>query len=233
MNISSSSEFSEEDPYADSGTDYVLSDFSNSDVPGPSRRRSKHFLRVGSQKTIVCKKAFCILHEVSKNRVSQIAKNLTLGSIMSPSDNLGKQSNRPNKISESIIPQIGEHMRSFPRRKSHYSRKHNQKRYVLSPEFKNVAKMHRLYLKKYGPEKYVLEDGKDLKVIRLLVTYDFYHRQFNLNHNLNIGHPRSDAYQKCDRLNNTIAAVVSAETKTLLETEKRLHLLKAEIFYTK
>lgn len=46
MSSSSSSELSEEDPYADSGTDYVLSGSSSSDcdVPGPSRRRSKHSL---------------------------------------------------------------------------------------------------------------------------------------------------------------------------------------------
>ncbi|CAH1993123.1 unnamed protein product [Acanthoscelides obtectus] len=360
MSISSSSEFSEEDPYVDSGTDYVLSDSTDSDVPGPSRRRSKHFvsakkgthksneqqktsvsnnteipniqtvkkkgkkrvrmeskwkrnimkskqargeeyinsankliqkkttgpnchcrkrcftkiddtqrqnileqfystgdktkqdiylgglisvsnvkrkrpttgegreksntyqykLRTGSQETIVCKKAFCSLHGVSKNRVSQIAKNLTLGSIMSPSDKRGKHSNRPNKISEEIIAQIEEHIRSFPRRKSHYSREDNQKRYFLSPEL-NIATMHRLYLQKYEPEKYaLLDDGKILKDIKPVVTYDFYHRQFNLNHNLSFGHPRSDTCQKCDRLHNTISAEANAENKTRLETEK-------------
>ncbi|CAG9827326.1 unnamed protein product [Diabrotica balteata] len=131
----------------------------------------KYKLRVGSQETTVCKKAFCSLHGVSKNRVSQIVKNLTLGSIMSPSDKRGKHSNRPNKISEARIAQIEEHIRRFSRRKSHYSREDNQK--------------------------------------------------------------RSDTCQKCDCLNNTIAAEFNAETKTRLEIEKRLQLLKAEILYTK
>lgn len=173
------------------------------------------------------------MHGVSRHRVSQIAKHLTQGSIMSPSDKRGQHSNRPNKITEEIIAQIDEHIRNFPRRKSHYSREDNQKRYFLSPEL-NIAKMYRLYLEKYEPEKYaLLDDGKSLKDIKPRVTYDFYNRQFNLNHNLSFGHPKSDTCQKCDRLFNAIAAEENAETKIRLETEKRLHLQKSDVFYQK
>ncbi|CAH1099870.1 unnamed protein product [Psylliodes chrysocephalus] len=44
---------------------------------------------------------------------------------------------------------------------------------------------------------------------------------------------RSDTCQKCDHLNNSIAAEENAETKVRLETEKRIHLQKAEVFYAK
>lgn len=69
--------------------------------------------------------------------------------------------------------------------------------------------------------------------IKPIITYDFYNRHFNHNHNLSCGHPRSDNCQKCDRLENTIAAEENTESKTRLESEKRLHLQKAAIFYIK
>lgn len=149
---------------------------------------------------------------------------------MSPRDNRGRHSNRPNKINEGIVAQIDEHIRSFPRRKSHYGREDNQKRYFLSSEL-NIAKMYRLYLEKFEPEQYaLLEDCKEMKPI---VTYDFYCRQFNLNHNVSFGNPRTDTCQKCDRLNNLIAAEEIPENKGLLVTERQVHLQKADIFYSK
>lgn len=152
---------------------------------------------------------------------------------MSPSDKRGQHSNRPNRIPEEIVNQINEHIASFPRRKSHYSRHDNQKKYFLSSEL-NIFKMYRLYLEKFELEQHqLLEDGKEYKDINPKVRYDFYNRQFNLNHNLSFGHPRSDTCQKCDHLTNIIAAENDAERKVILEGDKRLHIQKAEVFYKK
>lgn len=67
-------------------------------------------------------------------------------------DRRGKHENRPNRVPDAVIELIDAHIRSFPRRVSHYSRK-DRKRYYLSPEL-SIQLMHRLYLQQHEPEMY-------------------------------------------------------------------------------
>lgn len=185
-------------------------------------------IRVDTEVHVVCKKAFCSIHGISKHRVNSIASNLKTGDLTPKPDGRGRHTTRPNKKTAKTIAQVDEHIRSFPRRRSHYSRSDNQKRYYLSAEL-NITKMYRLYLETYEPEQFQLyENGKD---INPEVSYDFYYRHFNSNYNISFGHPRSDTCQKCDKLENSIAAEENAEIKAKLNQEKSLHLAKAETFY--
>lgn len=150
------------------------------------------------------------------------------GSLTPKPDGRGRHTTRANRIPAEIVAQIDEHIKSFPRRRSHYSRSDNEKRYYLSSEL-NITKLYRLYLAKYEPDQYILyEDGKDLNP---KVSHNFYYRHFNSNYNISFGQPRSDTCQKCDKLENSIVAEENLETKAKLQQEKSLHLSKSESFY--
>src|ERR1051325_3602944 len=79
---------------------------------------------------LVCKKAFCSLHGVSLNRVDRICDHLKYN-ITSPRDQRGCHGNQ-RKIPSDIKKQLDEHIRSFPKRRTHYGRKENDKKYYLS-----------------------------------------------------------------------------------------------------
>lgn len=81
-------------------------------------------VRIGINDISVCKKAFCSIFGVSKTAVDRIVKKLQ-NNISSPTDNRGKDQNRPNKLPADINFQINTHINSFPKRQSHYSRLDN------------------------------------------------------------------------------------------------------------
>ena len=106
-------------------------------------------LRDGSH-VQVCKKTFCDLHAVSKRRVEILLKKLRAGLLLA-TDERGKHSNRPHAIQNVVKECIREHIKSFPKRASHYSRNDNRKRAYLSENL-SISRMYRLYLDKYEPE---------------------------------------------------------------------------------
>ena len=67
------------------------------------------------------------------------------------SDGRGKHRSRPHAISEELKKQVREHIESFPRRKSHYSRADNRKWEYLD-EGLSISRMHLMYLEKYEPQ---------------------------------------------------------------------------------
>ena len=175
----------------------------------------------------MCKKAFCSLHGVSQHRVERIASSSTKF-ITSPTDKRGTHQNRANKLSENVIQQIDEHIRSFPKRRSHYGRIDNDKKYYLSSEL-NISKMHSLYLEKFEPDMYLLLSGGH--TIHPIVKYDFYANYFNQNFKMSFGRPRVDTCQTCDDYSNRIAVASDANERKNLVTAKELHVRKADTFY--
>lgn len=167
------------------------------------------------------------IHGITKHRVDRLASCLKTG-ITPLADMRGKHENRPNKISGQIKVQIDTHIKGFPKRSSHYSRERNDRKYYLSSDL-NISKMHMMYLEKYEPTNYQrLTSGEQCQP---QVTYDFFYRHFTSNYNISFGVPRSDTCQTCDRLVNLIAAETDVESKVALQTEKAVHIRKAEIFY--
>lgn len=175
----------------------------------------------------MCKKAFCSVHGVGAGRVDRIAAHIPQN-VTCPSDRRGKHGNRPNAIPQELKEAIDQHIRSFPKRSSHYSRSKNIKRSYLSPDL-SVKKMHELYLEKHEPESYLLLIGG--KHCRPRVTYDFYYRYFLTNFRLSFGSPRSDTCNTCDMLRKKIDCAANADIKGMAVQEKESHILNADAFY--
>lgn len=175
----------------------------------------------------ICKKAFLSLHGITKARLERLQKHLNIGHGTPPMDGRGKHVRRPNKLPEGTDDKIREHILSFPKYKSHYSLKDNLNHYYLSPLL-SIAKMHHMYLQKYEPEQ-LLHENQYMKPI---VKYEYYRKFFTENFKMSFGKPKSDTCQKCDKLMNKIDAADNEEQKRQLETDKKLHITKAETFYT-
>lgn len=147
--------------------------------------------------------------------------------ITPPPDKRGKHFTRPNMIPENIIQQLNDHIRSFPKRESHYGRGKSAKFY-LSPEL-NIKIMHQLYLKKYENHCYeLLQRGERNKP---LITYDFYFRYFKENFNYSFGRSRTDTCKKCDLLDNKFKSTLDKQERNAIKAEKDVHLKKSEWFY--
>lgn len=190
-------------------------------------------IRIGSFNRNVCKQAFASIHGVSRKRIENIASQLKSNDlIIVKSDGRGKQNNRPNRISDVTVQLIDTHIRSFPRRVSHYSRR-DSKRYYLSPEL-NIQLMHRMYLEKYEPEMFSKLMSGDKAGYKPKVSRDFYFRYLKANFNYTFGSPRSDTCITCDSLENKINNKgLSPEEVQNLKVQKQLHMLKADVFYQK
>ena len=167
----------------------------------------------------MCKKAFCEVHAIGRKRVELLSKRLCSGSLFTE-DGQGKHKNRPQAISEEIKEQVREHIRLFPRRQSHHSRRDNAKRNYL-PENLSIAEMYRLYLAKYEPE------AGDNPVVK-----DWLYRKiFNIDFNLSFGYPRSDTCQVCDELKVAIDAAPSQEHRDELQSTLATHHVSASQGY--
>ncbi|KAL5241699.1 hypothetical protein ACI65C_013355 [Semiaphis heraclei] len=184
-------------------------------------------IRIGMIEYNVCKKALCSMHGITLSRVNRLQLCVKSNNL-SPKDKRGKHVKRTNIISDTILNQVSAHIKSFPARESHYSRESNSNVKYLPPEL-NLSIMHKLYLEKYEIDVYnKMQNDEETKPI---VKYDFFCRFFADNFNIRFGYPRTDTCQTCDRLKNVIDVETNEESKMLLETEKQVHVSKAEFFY--
>ena len=170
----------------------------------------------------VCKKTFCDLHAIGKRRVERLCLKLSAG-VLVASDERGKHSNRPHAISEELKRKVREHIKSFPCRKSHYSRTDNKKKRYL-PENLSIARMHQMYVSKFEPG--VRESGSQPQVKEWL-----YRKIFNEEFNLSFGYPRSDTCETCDQLRVAIEASKSEAEREELQGELAAHQEKASQGY--
>jgi hypothetical protein len=199
---------------------------------GPVRKCSNVYnIKLGSFDRKVCKLAFGSIHGVSQKRVENVAAQLNKNDVITVgNDRRGKHNNRPNRVSDSVVELVDSHIRSFPRRVSHYSRR-DSKRYYLSPDL-NIQLMHRLYLQQHEPDMYSKLMSGDMDGYKPKVSRDFYFRYLKANFNFTFGSPRSDTCVTCDTLENKIKNKnLSPEEVENLKIQKQLHLLKADVFY--
>ena len=80
-------------------------------------------IRLKGKEVEVCKKTFCDVHSVGKRCIEVLCEKLKAGDLL-VQDNRGRHQNR-HTVPDYIKEQIREHIRSFPRRQSHYSRDDN------------------------------------------------------------------------------------------------------------
>ncbi|CAG5043176.1 unnamed protein product [Parnassius apollo] len=93
---------------------------------GTGKKRScshKYYIKLGNRNIQICRNGFASIHGVSKKRVDNVAKEYRDPTVTTPAQsNRGKHQNRPNRIPSEWVSKVESHIRSFPRRESHYSR---------------------------------------------------------------------------------------------------------------
>ena len=163
--------------------------------------------------TKVCKQAFCQIHGITKRRVEKLCTKLVSGVLFS-GDNRGKHKNRPHSISDELKAQVRDHINSFPSRESHYSRQDNRTKKYLN-EGLSIARMHRLYLQKYEPDR---QEKQPPQLKEWL-----YRKIFNEDFNISFGYPRSDTCETCDLLKTAIDSEKSEDECCRLQVELATH----------
>lgn len=121
-----------------------------------------------------------------------------------------------NKIDEGAINLVKEHINSFPKFVSHYTRTDNPNRKYLSPEL-NVTKMYKLY------EEFCVQ--KEVQPLKLSKYRNIFTTQFNLSFHK----PYSDTCSTCDKFKTQKDACdPQSEEGLRLEVEHSRHLRQAE-----
>ena len=148
--------------------------------------------------TKVCQKAFCAAFGFGPKRLIVLRRKSATSISIEP-DKRGKHDKHPT-VGEEVKKLIREHIRSFPARHSHYSRRDNAGRVYLSPEL-SIARLYRLFLQSHDPEYIqLLEENKRRKmsheplqkIRKPLVSEHFYHDIFVGEFNIHFGYPRTD-----------------------------------------
>lgn len=176
----------------------------------------------------VCQKAFISLHGITNRRLITI-KGYLKSDGHSKQDQRGKHKNRPHKIETTTYELIGQHIKSFKGRNSHYSLNKSKRTYL--PQDLNITKMWKLYNALYNNNK---------------VSYDTYRKVFLNDFNIGFGYPRSDTCSFCDsqkvevdfytsqlqksHLNDAQKRELQTKLKRL-ETEVKVHKTRANVFY--
>lgn len=88
-----------------------------------------------------------------------------------------------------------------------------------------------LYLQNFEPAEFQKYRSKRKNEMKCTVKYYFYKKIFLEEFNLGFGQPRSDTCSQCDRLQNKIENSTDATEREKLETEKRVHVTKADNAY--
>lgn len=154
----------------------------------------------------VCREFFLKTFDITDGRFKVICKKID-------KDKFVEQDKRGQKIPKNKIPEsqrrnVIEHIKAFPRYKSHYSYNQNPNTRYLSSNL-NIRQMYNLY-KDISAEK-----GE------VSVKESFYRHIFNTEFNLKFHQPHSDTCNTCDRLQNLILASN--------EEEKKKHAVELEI----
>lgn len=113
----------------------------------------------------VCQKAFCSIHGFGSKRLQVLRRKIQQDSCEAgiEPDKRGKHTNH-HSVSEEVCELIRDHIKSFPSRKSHYSRSDNPKRTYLSPEL-SICRMYQDFLSKHDPEYvHMKEENEKRKV---------------------------------------------------------------------
>lgn len=90
------------------------------------------YISVGGVSEGVCKTAFLHIHGVSNGRVHRVIKGQQDQGV--PRQDQRGRHTPANKTKEEDLADIRQHISSFPKYKSHYSREDNPHREYLSPE---------------------------------------------------------------------------------------------------
>lgn len=152
----------------------------------------------------VCKKTFLNVFRITKRRIETIVKAKKSGELTFTEKRGNKKKNR--KFSKDDENLIIEHVNSFPKEQSHYSRSKSNKEY-LSQDL-NINRLFRAFQEKYSNSH---------------ITYRYYYETFKTFFpNISFHHPRSDTCNTCYLLHNKIRSDPNnKEAQTKLEIHHR------------
>ena len=141
---------------------------------GSSSRRSHsriYYVCNGSVSSKVCKTAFLRIHGLSNGRLDRALQAQAKSGGSPHSDQRGHHE-PGNKTGDADMNYVKEHINSFPKYQSHYSRSDNPNRHYLSPSL-SVALMYTLYKEKCA------EDG--MNPVSDWVYRKVFKEEFNLS----------------------------------------------------
>lgn len=151
----------------------------------------------------VCKKMFCETFGIH-GRIIETLASIKKSGVMIFQENRGG----PRRIvySEEDRKIVREHINSFPKDVSHYSRNSSEKEYLSSDL--TLKKLYEAFQLKYP------ENEK--------ITYEYYKRVFHRDFNISFRKPRADTCKTCDRLN------ITSRTDRKAKDEYERHLKEAD-----
>lgn len=163
----------------------------------------------------VCQKTFLNILQISRDRVTRIAKrHLEAGTL--PRENRGGDST--SKKFDEQRTAVRKFIESLKGVESHYCRSKVDSRQYLPCDL-NISKLLKMY-----------NDSCDQA---LTVKRSFFHSIFSKEYNIGFGSPVTDACSKCIELTEKIKSEKDREKKTTLMIEKRIHKLRANAFFQK
>ena len=163
----------------------------------------------------VCRKAFLRIHGLSAGRVDRAIKAQCDSSGVPHIDQRGRRI-PTNKTSDEQIRLVKEHINSFPKYQSHYSRSQSPHRMYLSPEL-TIVTMYNMYKQNHGGDS---------------VSEWVYRKTFNERFNLSFGTPKTDTCKTCDSYKVRVEAIANDNCELMqVQGEWDLHKAKAERAY--
>lgn len=189
--------------------------------PGNSRRKSTYEWSVcsGNKRTVVCKKAFLSIHNISDKRVRHMLSKLGETGV-APVDQRGRKT-PANKTPDEFLQLVDDHIRTLPTCSSHYSRAKSRNRVYLPPGYSQSRCYD--YFKQWCAEREVPEDS--------IACFDAYRRRFAA-FNIGARPPVVDTCSFCDRNENEMKVATAnndVHLQNRLETSMRLHMVKAKV----
>lgn len=168
-----------------------------------------YHLTVNGENVPVCKSCFTKILRVS-NKAIEIAAAKKLGKVSGIVEPDQRGSGTPaNVLTDTVVNEIVDHIKSFPTYESHYSRQKTDKKFL--PPNLDLSTMYKLYC----------------EISAKPVSRWSYEREFH-RLGLSFKPPHVDTCKTCDRLHNAVCHTANAEEKTKLEKELELHHRKAE-----
>lgn len=181
--------------------------------PNPRRKCTVfYFLPLENEKIRVCQRTITDTLKVTPRRIQMLVEKLKNGTEIK--DFRGRHTNRPHAITGDIKELVTEHISSFPKQESHYSRSKTNTEFLS--EDLTLKKMYKLFCEKY-PER----DNMSIR------TYNDIFQKLNLK----FGLPRSDTCTFCDKHYIQLCAANTEEERQTISLEMQMHQMRAKAGY--
>jgi hypothetical protein len=148
------------------------------------------------------------VYQVTSRRLQKLQEEIKANAELD--DRRGKNSNRPYATPSTIKDTIRVHINALPTQKSHYSRGNSQK-LCLSPDF-NINKLFELFM-----------ESQPNVVCSKNTCRDILNSEFNLR----FVNPLSDSCCYCNKLFIQLVAAHTEGKRRDIETQSKLHYIKA------